>query len=96
MRLGPVLFREVCHTIFFLIIIVIIISFICVFDRYPQWGTANAEIKVISVENPVLKKILHLKPGVGQNIATHASSTTRSIFLVFISAFWSIHLKKKI
>lgn len=49
MRLGPVLFREVCHTIFFKIIIVIIISFICVFDRYPQWGTANAEITVLSV-----------------------------------------------
>ena len=31
-----------------------------------QWGTADAEIQVPSVENPELSKVLPLKPGVGQ------------------------------
>ena len=34
-------------------------------------GTADAEISVPSVANPGLANVLLLKPGVGQNIATH-------------------------
>ena len=39
----------------------------------PQWGTAHAEIKNPSVENPKLTNVLPsiLQPGVGQNMATH-------------------------
>ena len=48
----------------------------------PQWGTADAEIKVPSVENSELPKVLPLKPGVGQNIAMHASSTAMNFFLI--------------
>ena len=40
-----------------------------------------AEIKVPSVEKPVLPKVLPLRPGVGQNIAVHASSTARNFSL---------------
>ena len=50
----------------------------------PQWGTADAEIKIPSVENPELTNALPLKPGVCQNIAMHASPTTRNFFLVLI------------
>ena len=56
----------------------------------PQWGTVDAEIKVLSVENSELTKInvLPLKPpGVGQNIATHASLTARNFFFVLKSPF---------
>ena len=53
----------------------------------PQWGTADAEIKVLSVENPGLTNVLPLKLGVGQNIAMHASPTARNYFLVLISTF---------
>ena len=43
----------------------------------PHWATEDAEIKVPSVENPELTNVLPaLKPGVGQNIATHASPTS--------------------
>ena len=53
-----------------------------------QWGTADAEYKAPSVENPELTKfnVLPLKPVVGQNIATHASPTARNIFVVFFTA----------
>ena len=39
----------------------------------PRWGTAHAEIKNPSVENPKLTNVLPsiLQPGVGQNTATH-------------------------
>ena len=40
-----------------------------------QWGTADTEIKVPSVENPEMTNILPLKPWVSQNIASHASPT---------------------
>ena len=53
----------------------------------PQSGTADAEIKVPSDEILELTNILPLKPGVGQNIAIHASPTARNIFLVQISTF---------
>ena len=55
-----------------------------------QWGTADAEIKVLCAENPEPPKVLALKPGVGQKIAFHDSSTARnSIF--FISAYVVLH-----
>ena len=47
----------------------------------------DAEIKDPSVENPELINGLCLKPGVGHNIATHASPAARSFFLVLISTF---------
>ena len=33
----------------------------------PQWGTADAEIKVPSVENPELTNVNPLKPGAGHH-----------------------------
>ena len=50
------------------------------------WGcthseTLDAEIQDPSVENPVLTNVLHLKSGVGQNIAMHASPTARNFSL---------------
>ena len=41
----------------------------------PQWGTANAEIKVSSVQNPQLWKGLPLKPWEGHNKTIYALST---------------------
>ena len=48
--------------------------FFCSFSVhfYPQQGTADAEIKVPSAGNPAQTNALLLKPGVGQNTATHA------------------------
>ena len=48
----------------------------------PQWGAADAEIKVASVRTQSLK-VLPLKPGVGQYIAIHATLTARDIFLAY-------------
>ena len=48
----------------------------------PQWGATDAEIKVPSGENTELN-VLHLKPGVGQYIAIHATLTARDFFLVY-------------
>ena len=53
----------------------------------PQWGTADAEIKVLLLRNPELTNILHLEPGAGQNIATHALPTATNFFLVLVSTF---------
>jgi len=39
-----------------------------------QWGPADAEVVVPSVETPGLTNVLPLKPGVGQNIAMDAWS----------------------
>ena len=50
-------------------------------------GTADAEIKVSTTENPDLPNVLPLKPEVGQNTATHASPTVGNVFLVLISTF---------
>ena len=47
-----------------------------------QCGTANAEIKITSVENPEMTKVLLLKPEVSQNITTHASPTAKNFFFV--------------
>ena len=40
---------------------------------FPAVGTADAEIKIPSVENPELMSVLLLKPGVGQSTAVYAS-----------------------
>lgn len=53
----------------------------------PQCGTADAEVKVSTIENPELTDALSLKCGVAQNIATDASPTARNVFLVRISTF---------
>ena len=55
----------------------------------PHWGTADAEMKDQSVENPKLKdwfkqncyKVLPLKPGAGPYLAMHATPTARDFFL---------------
>ena len=44
----------------------------------------DAEMKVPSVENTELTHVLLLKPGVGQDIAIHASPTARNFVLVLI------------
>ena len=51
-----------------------------VFRGIPRLGTTDAE-------NPHLANIPPLKPGVGQNIASHASPTANIFFLVLISTF---------
>ena len=48
----------------------------------PQWGSADAEIKVPSGENTELKRS-PFKPGVGQYIAIHATLTARDFFLAY-------------
>ena len=45
----------------------------------PQWGAADAEIKVPSGENRA--NVLPLKPGVGQYMAIYATLTARDFFL---------------
>ena len=49
-------------------------------------GTADAEINVPSFETRV-DKCSPLTPGVGQNIAMHASPAARNFFLALISTF---------
>ena len=39
--------------------------------------TTEAEVKGPSAEDPEVSKVSSLKPGVGQNIALHASPTVR-------------------
>ena len=48
----------------------------------PQWGAADAEIKVPSGENTELKRS-PFKVGVGQYIAIHATLTARGFFLAY-------------
>ena len=50
-----------------------------------QCGTADAEIKVLYVENPELTNALSVKPAVGQHIASLASPTARNFLFVLIS-----------
>ena len=52
-----------------------------------MYGTADAENKASTIENSDLPYVLPLKPGVGQNTATHASPTAGNVFLVLISTF---------
>ena len=51
--------------------------------------SGDAEMKVLSVENPEQTNVLPLKPG-GQNIATHASPTARNFFPLLYS--FLVHL----
>ena len=51
--------------------------------RVPQWGSADVEMNVLSVENTELKAS-PLKRGVGQYIAIHAALTARDFFLAFL------------
>jgi len=53
----------------------------CFFFLNQEWGAADTEIKVPSVENPELANVLLLKPGVDENIAMHALPTARNFFL---------------
>ena len=59
----------------------------CFFFLNQEWGAADAEIKVPSVENPELANVLPLKPGVDENIAMHALPTARNFFFVLILTF---------
>ena len=58
-------------------------------------GSADADSKVPSVETPRLTNVLLLKPGIGQNIATHASPTVRYFCLVLVLFSRSMHLNIK-
>ena len=51
----------------------------------PQWGAADAEIKVPSGENIKSLNVLPFKPGVGQSIAIHATLTARDFSSLLIS-----------
>ena len=55
----------------------------------PQWGAADAEIKVPSGENTELKRSPFK---VGQYIAIHATLTARDFFLAYFYTSRSIHL----
>ena len=52
----------------------------------PRWGTKDAEIMLLSVNNPELSRVpsfSYFKSGVGQNIALHAIPTARNFaFLI--------------
>ena len=52
--------------------------------QFLQRSTADAEIKVPSLDKPELMSALPFKPGVGWNIATHALPPARNFFLVLI------------
>ena len=60
---------------------------------FPQWGTAETKIEILSVENPELSMVLFFKPVVGQYIALHVSSAARiatflvSVFRVHFTSF---------
>ena len=57
-----------------------------------HWSTADAEIKVPSVENLELTNGLPLKPGnVRIQIYTHSSPNTRNVFIVLISTSFPPH-----
>ena len=58
-----------------------------IFVTNTQCGTANAKIKIPYAESPEMTKVLLLKPGVGQNITTHASPIARNFFFVLSSSF---------
>ena len=47
--------------------------------------SGDAEMKVLSVENPEQTNVLTLKPGVDENIAMHTSPIARNFLLVLIS-----------
>ena len=54
-----------------------------------QWGTLDAEIKVLFAVSPEQSEVLYLKPGVGQNMSMHASDfhfTSPFNFMFLISS----------
>ena len=51
--------------------------------KTPQWGAADAEIKVPSDERTQSLRVLPLIPGIGQYIAIHATLTAREFFLAY-------------
>ena len=55
---------------------------------FPHWDTADAEIKIPSVEKLELSKILPFKPGICQNRANHVSPTARNFVLI---SFFKVH-----
>ena len=56
---------------------------------YYYWGTADAEIKIVPVENPKLKNVLSScnARSWSEYIPIHALPTARNFFLVLISTF---------
>ena len=70
--------------------------------KFPQWRTADADIKVFSANDPELSKVLPMKPEVGQNTATHTSPTAKNFsffnfyspgpFNFFFLSFFSLSL----
>ena len=60
------------------------IIYVLVVEILLQYRTADAEIKILTVEHPGVENAV---PGAGQNIATYALATTRNIFIVLISRF---------
>ena len=54
----------------------------------PLWGTADT-----AADNPELRNTLHVKPGIGQNIAMHVLPTARN--LLYWSHFCHVRFKVK-
>ena len=56
--------------------------------NYLLYGVGKGRSDLLpAVENPELTNVFPLKPGVEQNIATHASPTASNFFFVLISTF---------
>ena len=55
------------------------------------WVSADAEDKVPSAENPGLSEVLSFKPGLGHNIAMHASPNARIFFSPFLISTFLVH-----
>ena len=55
-------------------------------DLILQWGIVDAEIMTPSAETQELSKCISFKPGVGQDLAMHASQSARNCGRL-ISAF---------
>ena len=49
-----------------------------------RWGTADAEMNVPSAENPELSQVSTVKPGVDQNIASHALPAAMNYIFEFL------------
>ena len=75
--------RSICNFLFLSVLPVYsnASSLILFKHEVSQMGTADAEIKDPSVENPGLKCSPSLKSRVGQNIALHASPTAKNFSL---------------
>ena len=82
--ISVLVFFSCCFLLFFVVVVVFRGACLLVVTH---WDTADAEIKVPYVENTELANGFSLKPGVGQNLATYASLTAKSFFLVRISTF---------